>query len=239
MPNFTKIIDRNGKTVPINTRAEAIADYLENKHWKGKNTENLNNPEEEFIHNKNIHFDTGPYTTEELDYALHKTQDKKAPGPDSKQAELYKALDPENREILLSIFNTWNEEKKIDYEIAKALVVSIFKKGDTAILENYRPISLLNSSYKIYSAMIKVRLEKALEQIITKTQFGFRKSKSCAHALHLIRRIIDLGEMSNDNIITIFLDWEKAFDKVDHEKLLGALKRLRIPQHYLDIIANL
>ena len=87
--------------------------------------------------------------------------------------------------------------------------------------------------------MIKVRLEKALEQIITRTQYGFRKSKSCAHALHLIRRIIDLGEMSNENIITIFLDWEKAFDKVNHKKMIEALKRVKIPQHYHDIIEDL
>ena len=236
-PNFTKIMDKNGKRVPTNNRANAIADYLETQHWKSKDVPP--NYDESPIHNKNLIFETGPYSTAELEIVLQKTSGKKAPGPDNIQPELIKALKEEGREQLLILLNKWHENKKINPELAKATVVSIFKKGDTAKLENYRPISLLNTIYKIYSALIKNRLENTLEQIISKTQFGFRKNKSCAHALHIIRRVIDYGEMSNLNIITIFLDWEKAFDKVNHKRLLQALKRLNIPGCYLEIITNL
>ena len=236
-PNFTKINDQNGKRVPLPQRAKAVAEYLEQKHWKSKEVPpNYNN---EFIHNQTLQFKLGDYTLSELDAVLRNTSDNKSPGPDNMQSEIYKALDSANKIILLNLFNKWHNDRRIESQLAQATVVSIFKKGDTASLENYRPISLLNTLYKIYSAMIKIRLEKALEHLITSTQFGFRKSKSCAHALHIVRRIIDYAEMCSENVITIFLDWEKAFDKVDHKRLVEALRRLKIPEHYLDIIQNL
>ena len=235
-PNFTKIVDSHGKRVQFPKRAAAIADYLEQTHWKGRETPVNRNTNT--IHNKQLFFKTEDYTLEELDKVLQNTNDKKASGPDNIQAELYKALDSENRTNLLQMFNKWNKEKKIDKEITKATVVSIFKKGDTAKLENYRPISLLNASYKIYSALIKNRLEEQLEQVISETQYGFRKTRSCANALHIVRRINDFGEMSQENVITVFLDWEKAFDKVNHNKLIDALKRIGLNQHFLDIVAN-
>ena len=44
--------------------------------------------------------------------------------------------------------------------------MSIFKKGDTANLENYRPISLLNTTYKIYAAILKQRTEEGVEELL-------------------------------------------------------------------------
>ena len=236
-PNFTKVNDKNGKRVPIPQRATAVAEYLEQEHWKSK--EVPPNYNMDLIHNQTLQFNVGEYTLSELDTVLQNISDNKSPGPDKMQGEIYKAMDNANKLMLLNLFNKWHKEMQIDSKLAQATVVSIFKKGDTANLENYRPISLLNTLYKMYSALIKIRLETALEHLITTTQFGFRKSKSCAHALHIVRRIIDYAEMCSENVITIFLDWEKAFDKVCHKRLIEALRRFNIPEHYLEIIQNL
>ena len=58
-----------------------------------------------------------------------------------------------------------------------ASAASIYKKGDSSNLANYRPISLLQSSYKILAALIKDRIDDATDFFITPTQFGFRKTK--------------------------------------------------------------
>ena len=56
------------------------------------------------------------------------------------------------------------------------------------------------------------------------------KEKSTAQALYIARRIQGLAERTGENIIIVFLDWEKAFDKVGQKTLLEALERLNVPE---------
>ncbi len=93
--------------------------------------------------------------------------------------------------------------------------------------------------YKIYAAIIQKRLAEKNNKYITETQYGFRKHRSTAQALHIARRMEDLAEESGDNVISVFLDWEKAFDKVDQKRLIEALERLNVPQEMIDNIAAL
>ncbi len=78
--------------------------------------------------------------------------------------------------------------------------------------------------------MIQKRIAKVTDKHIQKTQFGSRANKSTSQALFIARRIQDLAEESGQNIILTFLDWEKAFDKVDQKRLIEALSRLNFPE---------
>ncbi len=78
-----------------------------------------------------------------------------------------KALDS-----ILELINAWWNTDNIPEEKLQAYVASIYKKGDTLKPDNYRPISLLNSIYKIYAGMIQTRLAKAMDSDIAQTQFG-------------------------------------------------------------------
>ena len=109
-------------------------------------------------------------------------------------------------------------------------MASIYKKGNPECLENYRPISLLQATYKILAALIKERIDAGIDQYVHKTQYGFRKAKSTAQALFIARRLMDLSEREGSNITLVLLDWEKAFDKIDHSSLMEALERLNIPK---------
>ena len=115
-------------------------------------------------------------------------------------------------------------------------MASIFNKGDTQNLANYMPISLLNTLYKIYVSVIHDRISTKIDVYITKTQYGFRKSRSTSHALYIARRIQDIAEHSGDNIVLVLLDWEKAFDKIDQTRMFEALKRMNIPRK---VVANI
>ena len=63
-------------------------------------------------------------------------------------------------------------------EMLAAKIALIFKKGDSTKMENYRPISLLNSMYKILAAITQRRLAEGIDEFLHKTQFGFRKNRS-------------------------------------------------------------
>ncbi len=126
-----------------------------------------------------------------------------------------------------------------DKHLDLANVASIYKKGDSSNLANYRPISLLQVFYKIIAALIKERLDVGLDFFNTKTQYGFRTGKSTAQAIFLARIILDISEQEGSNLSMILLDWEKAFDKISHEKLIEALERVNIPKNLLNLISNI
>ena len=71
-----------------------------------------------------------------------------------------------------------------------AEVVMLYKKGATADPANYRPISLLNSCYKLYASMIQRRLV-AMDKRIGEAQFGFREARSTSQPLYILRRLQD------------------------------------------------
>ena len=103
-------------------------------------------------------------------------------------------------------------------EEARARVVTIFKKGDTRDIGNYRPISLLNAIYKIYAGIIQKRLAKTLDEQLSQTQYGFRKDKSTGDAIQLVRRVTEYGQGTYNKLHLVLLDWEKAFDRVDRRE---------------------
>ena len=142
-------------------------------------------------------------------------------------------------QLLLDTLNKWWREEDIPEEELKARVVLIYKKGNTANQDNYRPISLLNSTYKIFAAILQRRIAEAIDDELQPTQYGFRKNKSTADAIHCVRRFIEHGEQTTNTgqtTILVLLDWEKAFDKVDQKKLIEAMKRLHIPDKSVSIL---
>lgn len=187
-PKFIKMKDKNGRMVPINKRAEAIAEYLEEKHWNNQEPEQ--EPEQANLL-QGIQSREEEYTLEEYNCALNSTKNGKQPGPDGVTMELLRWMDKDNRVQVLTYINKLWEEEKAPKEMFKARVVPIYKKGPTDEAENYRPISLLSSIYKIYMILIRVRIQKALEKHICTTQYGFRQNKSTSHALYIIRRVQD------------------------------------------------
>ena len=84
----------------------------------------------------------------------------------------------------------------------------------TGNLANYRLISLLYSMHKTSMAILQKRIAVINDPYLQKTQYVFQKHKSTAHAVDIIRRILDLGERTDQKLNLVLLDWEKAFGKV-------------------------
>ena len=117
----------------------------------------------------------------------------------------------------------------------------ICKKGDAADCGNYRPICLLNSAYKV-SAMLILRrlLDAGADDRIIESQFGFRPNKNTEHALHCARRAVDMAmALQKGSLHLMALDWRKAFDSINPDGMLKALKRFGLPQHILDLICSI
>lgn len=153
--------------------------------------------------------------------------------------EYFKWLDDPSLEYVLHILNGWSNNQDFPIDKLKADIASIYKKGNPKLQENYRPISLLNSIYKIYASLLQTRLAQAIDGDLQKTQYGFRKHKSTSTPVACVHRLLDRAEATKESIFITFLDWEKAFDKVRHEKLFEALRRMDIPDKYCKAIERI
>ena len=181
----------------------------------------------------------GHFGLAQLKFVLQKMKNNKATGPDDIPIELFKLLDDENLQWVLDICNSWWDESDFPNHLLRALIASIFKKGDPKKQQNYRPISLLNIVYKIYAALLRDRLMEAVDEDAQRTQYGFRRSRSTSEPVHCVKRIVEAACSSQEPVFLVFLDWEKAFDRVRQDKLLEALERLEVDQKMIKAIQSL
>ena len=123
--------------------------------------------------------------------------------------------------------------------LTKANVVTIFKNGDVEDPGNYRPIALLQSLYKLHAALLRNRLIAGLDNRIDNNQYGFRTKRSTTQPLFVARRLNDIAEASGDPLFLVSLDWAKAFDTIDQDELINAVKRFNIPEETLAELKSL
>ena len=142
-PTFYNLRDINGRKVPLDKKAETLAEYLELKQWAPVNDLQPTRDNLTPATISNPIFEVGSITLEETREAIQTLKSNKAPGPDGLVIELYKALDVDNFSTLARILNQmWSTEYYPD-GFTDAQVVSLYKKGNPELPENYRPISLL------------------------------------------------------------------------------------------------
>ena len=242
LPNSPNNKNKDGTFIHQADYPQKAAEYLSKIQWGGSSSSTSfppqpsreNNP----LQNGSYVVDESPFTLDELDHVCRRIKSLKTPGRDGVPGELFKWLNRENKSLLLNAANKCLEGGEVPEQILKAVVVSIYKKGDSTSLENYRPISLLTSCYKIVAALVKKRLDKGLDAWLMQTQFGFRKAKSTSQAIFVARRLQDMAEKSNCSSTLVLLVWEKAVDKIFQHKLIETLKRLKVPNKIRNLIES-
>ena len=104
-------------------------------------------------------------------------------------------------------------------------VMAIFKKGRRGDPGNYRPVSLMSVPGKMVESLIQDKILKHIEEqaLLRENQHGFCKGKSCLTNLleffEKVNRHVDAGEP----VDIVYLDFQKAFDAVPHQRLLRNL----------------
>uniref|UniRef100_UPI00109F2E4C uncharacterized protein LOC114596483 n=1 Tax=Podarcis muralis TaxID=64176 RepID=UPI00109F2E4C len=149
----------------------------------------------------------------------------KSPGPDELHPRVLKELADVISEPLAVIFeNSWRTGE-VPADWRRANVVPIFKKGEREDPNNYRPVSLTSIPGKILEQIIKQTVCEHLERnaVITNSQHGFLKNKSCqTNLISFFDRITSLVDEGNA-VDVAYLDFSKAFDKVPHDILVKKL----------------
>ena len=170
----------------------------------------------------------------------HFKKEGKSPGPDGIP--------------YIYIFKMWTHLKKIistlviksfatcDFEmsLSEGLIVFLHKNGKPPNeIKSWRPLTLLNSIFKIASGILAQRLKKKIPKITHKHQYGFVNGKNASDMVELLKKIIGEEKKEGINTVLLALDFKGAFDTVKHEAIIRALKMKKFGGKFINRVAAL
>ena len=168
-------------------------------------------------------FNFAKVTEEDILISIKKLKAKKTTGPDNIPSYIYKGCADFLLKPLMFIFNLAISKNYFPDLLKMALVSPIHKSGSKNNIEHYRPISLINVIGKIFESVIFDRIMSHVWNEISFCQHGFVADRSTVTNLCVFAEHVSEALDNKNQLDVIYTDCAKAFDKVDHEVLLGKL----------------
>lgn len=180
--------------------------------------------------------DIPPLLKSEIRYVIENLKNNKATGKDKISNEVIKYYCEDLLEPLQLIYNKILHTGTLPKQWYLASIILLHKKKCQKDINNYRPISLSSTLYKIFMTVLKNRLYRALDENQTVEQAGFRKGFSTMDHLHTLNMIIEKYSEYNKSLYICFIDFTKAFDSINQNYLLRALQNQGIDAGYVKIL---
>jgi hypothetical protein len=177
-----------------------------------------------------------PISIQELDKAVQELNVKSAGSADgisTKFLRMYWGL------FRLPFFNYATycfENKRLSQSFNSASIKLIPKKGDTSQLKNWRPISLLNSCFKITSKAIDNRLKKLTDIVLSRAQKGFTDKRYIHECIINVVTSIEHCERNGIPAFVLGLDMAKAFDTVRHDYMNHVYKFFGVGENFINML---
>ncbi|KAK3509880.1 hypothetical protein QTP70_018499, partial [Hemibagrus guttatus] len=175
---------------------------------------------------------------DEVRKALKRMKSGKAVGPDDIPVEVWKCLGEAAVEFLASLFNRVLESERMPEEWRRSVLVPIFKnKGDVQSCSNYRGIKLMSHTMKLWERVVEARLRKVVE--ICEQQYGFMPRKSTTDAIFALRILMEKYRDGQKELHCVFVDLEKAYDRVPREELWYCMRKSGVAEKYVRVVQDI
>ena len=190
--------------------------------------------------------DTNPWTdceitVDEIEMAIKKLKKGKAPGWDGLTTDMYKCFNGKLKEFLKDLFNQILETGSYPDQWKRGIIKPIFKSGAKSDPSNYRGITLLNTIGKIFTSVINRRLLDWAEStnMINDSQFGFREGRRTIDAIYTLTSVMHLYKKKHKPLYACFVDFRKAFDSINHDKLWLKLTKAGLSMKLLVLLQDI
>ena len=186
--------------------------------------------------------------SEDISRHIFDTPNGVAPGLDGLTYEFYKHWDalwktsedddpyPNISAILEAVYNDVWANGSSDPEYLRGLLLPIHKKGDKTDIKNYRPITLLNSDYKIMTRIWAKRFGDNFGTILHEDQAGFVPGRDIMNHIKDAEITIEYCDNLSIKGALVCLDQEKAYDRIDHEYLFKCMSKYGIPESVIKLV---
>ena len=227
----SKVGPLEGEDGKLHDKPEEMADILQKQYQKV-----FSDPATD----TNIQIDEGSehkatlddieFSEEDIIKAINLIPAQSAGGPDKFPASILKECKTEISTPLYKIWRKSMDSGVIPHKFLQQTIIPIYKKSSKAKAENYRPVSLTSHLIKVFERVVRVKFVNFIEDnnIIAPEQYGFRTGRSCkSQLIYHFENLLNILE-ERCNVDALYLDFSKAFDKVDHLILLRKLKAIGI-----------
>ena len=164
-------------------------------------------------------------------WALGSSAVNKASGCDRSPVELFKTLKDDAIKVLHSICQQIWKTQQWPQDWKRSILIPIPKKSSSKECVNHRTVALISHASRAMLKILHDRLQYYVSQEFPDVQAGFIKGRGTRDQIANICWIIKKTRESQKNIYLCFIDYAKAFDCVDHNKLWKALKEMGVSEH--------
>jgi len=165
-----------------------------------------------------------PFTKTEIDDIIKELPYDKSLGPDGSNTDFIKKCWPTIAQDYYEICQSFYDGNICMQSINGSHIVLVPKKDNPSKVSDFRPISLLNCSVKLLKKILANRLQKVIIKLVHMNQYGFIKGRAIQDCLAWAFEYIFLCKQTKKEMVILKLDFEKAFDKIEHEVILEIMK---------------
>ena len=168
-------------------------------------------------------------TAKEVEIAISKMKDKRATGPSGVAAEMFKGMGKLGIAEMTEALRKIASEGRIPDSWKNSTTIALYKgKGDALDCSKHRGLRLLEHGFKIYEKVLEGKLRELTS--IGENQFGFIAEKSTIGAIFIVRQLQEKYLEKKKKLYHVFVDLEKAFDKIPRKAIEWALRRQFVPE---------
>ncbi|MCO5554955.1 hypothetical protein L7F22_008495 [Adiantum nelumboides] len=180
-----------------------------------------------------------PFSVYEVETVVKGMKKEKTPGPDGIQAEVFQEMIEFAGQDLCDLLNHSRKEGSIQPNFNQGLIKLIPKGQDRLEIKNYRPLTMLNSVYKVMAKALALRIKYVVNQVVHPKQFGFVQGRSIHEAILNVITAIDWAAEQDQDYVMINMDLEKAYDRVSWDLILAVVDRLGFGNNFLGMVKTL
>lgn len=207
-----------------NTVCEMFSDFFRSTY-----IDHPSSPSSNIVYNVNPNRNSYNINPNDVSSILSKLDENKNGGPDHIPNFFWKNIRDQIAIPLSSIFSKSINSGKFPDKFKEAYLMPIFKKGDSSLIVNYRPVSMLNTISLVFERVVFGIVGQIVEGKISVNQHGFMKNKSTTSNLFEYTNYIAQAMDEGLEVHVIYNDFVKCFDRLRHDKILKKLNDSGFP----------